>query len=589
MKTKKLFWSLLAIVLAAALSVELSSCKKDEPVPELSVDRTNIQLTADGDGDKIITVTAINTTWTASVDGESTWLKVVKSEDGTKATITVTTNTTKDPRSGRIIIASTSDTNLKHEVTVTQAGASIITVSRESVEFEPEGGTETINVTSNFGWNVSGNPSWLTVNPSKNSAPTSGTETETTITLSVSENTSKDARSCTLTIKTTDDKATKQITVTQKKPNSYILVNGRESTSLQFEGAFNGKSGIDFKQDVNTTSNITWEAKDVPSWLHVSPTNGSGSVSMSIYPTSENNSSSDREATIKLTGNGTDATIHVIQKRGLSDVKVTPTNLVALYNQIGWELEASGNVNKFNIICVTEEVFKKKTDKELLADLQSEDPDKYADEYMFFYAYDSYNNDIREKTTYYICTVAYDENDDRGEIVKTKITTPAYANADDDAWVSLNLDYLNQSQGFQFTATKEGYCNTYHLLYGNLPVTKDFNRVAYAFEINYYIKHKKKHWFAKNWDLEIITDYPNTHTFTYQTTSLSTYPLISIWAWGVFQDGKVSSDMTGGNIDSSEEEDAPKRISRHQSPVISKKNMVIRRSVEEQLAKKHRK
>ena len=61
---------------------------------------------------------------------------------------------------------------------------------------------------------------------------------------------------------------------TEDGKTPYIKVNGVESTSLQFEGNFNGKSGVDYKQSVTVTSNVTWKATDVPSWLSVSPTNG---------------------------------------------------------------------------------------------------------------------------------------------------------------------------------------------------------------------------------------------------------------------------------------------------------------------------
>lgn len=581
MKKKDFLWSLLAIVMAATLSVGLSSCKKHDP--ELSVSTTSITLQANGDVDggetKDITVSASHTDWTASVTEGSAWLHV--NRNGQKATVSADPNTTTAKRTGKIKISATEDASLSYDVSVSQTGADgTITVSASTFDFEAEGGSQTVTVTSNTGWNASSSQGWLTVSPSANQV--SGT---TSATLTAGDNKTNNDRTCTVTFTTADGKATAAITITQKKQAPYILVNGLENTSLKFEGGFNGKSGVDYKQSVTITSNVSWNASDIPSWLSVSPTNGNGNVTMTLYPTSENSSSSSRSATIRLAGSGATASIEVSQGSVLTTAKVTPSNLVALYNQIGWDLMESGTVNKFHWLCISEREMNRMTDNELLEALLKEESKKFVDNYMFFPAYDSNGNRIAQNTTYYICTVAFDVNDKRGEVVKSKVTTPAYANSDNDAWVSFPSDeMLYGSSGFQFTAVKEGFCDTYHVIYGNLPSDYTYPAVAFAFEINYYKKNKKKHWFAENWGLEISTNYPNTHTFTYSTSTLTYYPLISIWAWGVFKNGTESSDMTGGQWDVSS--NAPKRVSRSTAPA---KNIVISRSTEEARARKHRK
>lgn len=364
---------------------------------------------------------------------------------------------------------------------------------------------------------------------------------------------------------------------TEDGKTPYIKVNGVESTSLQFEGNFNGKSGVDYKQSVTVTSNVTWKATDVPSWLSVSPTNGNGNVTMTLYPTSENPSASPRTATIRLVGNdGYNATIEVSQSGGLASVKVTPANTLALYNQIGWELETTGDVDKYQMILVTEAVYKNKTEKELLADLQMDEAEKVAYNPVFFYTSDSYGNSIKENTTYYICTVAYDKNDNMGEIIKSQVTTPAYVDIDNDAWVDLEGRYNLNYGYFEFTATKEAYCDSYHVLYGNLPSrVSNYPVVFYVFQINYYIKNKKKHWFTSQNDMEITTNYPNTHTFTHYTKTFSTNPIIRVCAWGVFKNGKESSDasLLRGDVSAN---NAP-RLAKSQTEEV-RRNFVIDRS-----------
>lgn len=453
----------------------------------------------------------------------------------------------------------------------------ILTVSgNPNVELSSDGTAVTASVTvtaENTDWGVMSNDSWIRA--SKNGQ---------TVMVSADKNTNTDDRKGTIIISATkDSKQTSTLYVTQKGVSPYILVNGSESNSLTFEGGFDGKSGIDYKQTITITSNVNWNASSIPSWLSVSPVNGNGTVQMTLYPKDENTSSSSRSATISLTGNGISASINVIQTSDLSRAKVTPSNLVALYNQIGWDLVETGTVNKFHWLCISESEMKRMTDNELLEALLKEESKKYVDDYMFFPAYDSNGYSIKENTKYYICTVAFDMNEKRGEVVKSEVTTPAYLDADKDAWVSFPSDDLRYgSSGFQFTAVKEGFCDTYHVIYGNLPSDYTYPAVAFAFEINYYLKNKKKHWFANNWYLDIVTNYPNTHTFTYTTYLLDYYPLVTIFARGVFKDGKESSDMRGGQWDVSSN-NSPIKISASNS---RNENVIIKRSEEKARARK---
>lgn len=574
MRKGKKLWHLLNMFMVAMLCVGLSSCGPDDDDPELSVSKTSISLQANGDGDKDISVTASNTDWTVSVTDGSPWLRVNK--NGQLATVSVDSNPTTATRTGKIKIVATAKESLFYEISVSQAGADgILSVSVGSVEFDPEGGSQTIQVTSNSGWHVSGNQSWLTVNPISGNAPTSGSETKT-VTLSANENVTKDARSCTLTFTTSDNKTSTTVSVSQKKPIPVIQINGVKDAELApFPGLFDGKSGIDYKETITVTSNVSWNLSGVPDWVNVSPSNGNGTVQMTIYPKSENPLASTRTATITISGEGVTATLRVQQLGGVPDVRVTPANLIALYNQIGWELKGEGNVDKYQMICVTEAVFNRKTDKELLEDLRTDEAEKFSNEPIFFYSKDSYGNSISQNTTYYICTVAYDEKDNAGELVKTKITTPAYTDYNNDAFVSFSDIGCNSSM-FQFTITKEGFCNTYHVIYGNLPSTfVNYNKVLYAFEINYYLKNKKKHWLATEYNLEIVTDYPNSHTFTHYTSTLTTRPVAVAYGWGVFSDGRLSSDMIGFSWDTSSEDSRQINMSRNTG--IPTGNLILKR------------
>lgn len=459
---------------------------------------------------------------------------------------------------------------------------STLSVSPSSINLNADGsnnGNDIIVTATNTDWSVSvtKGSDWLKANKNGDR-----------VSISADENKDAKDRNGEIVVNAIAD-ASKSctISVNQKGTSAYIKVNGLESTTLMFLGGFDGKSGIDYQQKVTIDSNVEWSASGIPSWLSVSPTNGNGKIEMSIYPTSENNSSDQQEATIKLTGGNVSASIKVTQSENLSTVRVTPSNLVALWNAIGWDLIASGAaVNKFHWLCVSEKEMNRLTDAELLNELLNQEALKFVDDYMFFPAHDSNRKEITQNTTYYICTVAFDTNEKRGEVVKSKVTTPPYADGDNDAWVSfLNGEISYNSYSFQFTTVKEGFCDTYHVIYGNMAADESYSHVAFAFEINYFKKNGKRHWLSELYDLEIVTDYPNNHTFTHTTYTLSFYPLIAVFARGVYKDGRESSDLRGGYLDVSANN--IRMLSR--TPSKPKEDIIIRRSVEEARAKKYKK
>lgn len=401
------------------------------------------------------------------------------------------------------------------------------------------------------------------------------------VAISAKENTETSDRTGTIVVTATaDSKLSHTVNVTQKGTSASITVNGSSSAEHTFPGLFdNGKSGIDYKQVFKIKSNVQWTLSGKEDWLNVSPTSGNGDVDLTIYPASANNADKERKATLTLSGSGVNVTIIITQDQGKPLCYVLPANEVALYDRICWEYTATSNVNKFQWILLSEREFNRMTDNELIEEISEEDELKYVDDYLSFVAYDSHGNRIAQNSSYYLVTIAYNSDGKAGELKKTKIKTPTFLNVDNDAWVNFDNVACRMSQGFWFDAIKEGYCNTYHLIYGI--ETRTYNSVVYAFEINYYLKNKKKHWLAENWNMEIVTDYPNNHTFTYSTTMLSSIPICFAYGWGVFKDGSLSSDLMGFQWDTSKEE--ARRLSIRNEDVL--KNVTYRRSVETERAK----
>ena len=273
------------------------------------------------------------------------------------------------------------------------------------------------------------------------------------ITLSAKENQLKDERTASVVVTATANSALSQtVSVVQKGAAATITVNGTESTDISFTGVFDNKSGIDFKQTIKVVSNVDWSISGKPDWLSVSPSNGNGNVDMVIYPTSENSSSSSRSATITLNGGGRSATINVTQDAGKPVCYVDIANEVVLYDRLCWEYSATSNVNTFQWILLSEREYNRLTDEEIEEEVSKKDKLKFNDEYLSFVAYDNNNNPISSNTTYYIITLASDASGKYGELRKTKVTTPSYKNATDDAWVS--FDNITQIRPKDFGLTQ---------------------------------------------------------------------------------------------------------------------------------------
>lgn len=543
MKKKDFLWSLLAIVMAATLSAGLSSCSKDDD-PELSVNKTSISLQANGDGDKDITVTASHTDWNTSVTDGSAWLRVNK--NGQLATVSVDANTTTQTRTGKFTITATADASLSYVITVSQTGADgAISLSMSSIEFESEGGSQTVTVTSNSGWNASSNQGWLTVSPSSGNAPTSGSGT-TSATLTASENKTNSERTCTVTFTTTDGKARATISITQKKQTPYIFVNGLESTSLQF----GPNSGVNYKQTVKISSNVSWSMSGVPEWLSVSPTNGNGDLSIDIYPKSDNNQEDkERTAQLVLLSGETRATIKVSQDTDLDpNAYVNPTNIITLYNGIAFDYEFGKNVAYYYRGYMEKSAVTSMTDAEVIMVLEtSENFKRYTpvdDEVADF-------DGLDEGKAYMVYTVGYNKDGKRGKLTKTEISTKTQQNNEPMAWI---YDPTTDGSYWYWAVEKSATCYSYYMVSTDdldFAISSD---VFQAWMIDYYIR--------QGW----TSEYVNGGDW-YAPKSGS---LIAIMTWGLDKKENFASKIDWNlGMDSSS---APNRVQKQSKNAKADKN-----------------
>lgn len=207
--------------------------------------------------------------------------------------------------------------------------------------------------------------------------------------------------------------------------DAYVKVNGTTSTTLTFEGSFEGMSGINFKQAVAISSNVAWTVSVNVDWLSVSPSNGNGLLEMVIYPKSENESSTARQAVITLSGEGASATINVKQTAAFdSNLSVTPTDLVTLANGYACKFSFGSNVKYYYVKRYLPSDLLRKTDAEIIEDLSSDpsDRDTPSDNYVTSWQGQS------PLTEYVICTVGYDNNGRHGALTKTNVKTKSGTN-----------------------------------------------------------------------------------------------------------------------------------------------------------------
>lgn len=435
---------------------------------------------------------------------------------------------------------------------------STLSVSVSKLDFTALGGERSFSVTSNTSWAVNGAKSWCYVSITQSNG-------NKEVLVEVEKNTTKEERSCRLTI-STNDGLSQIVNVTQDAAETTLTVSPADIT-------LNGEKGS--KDEVTITTNGHWTISNIPDWLNI-PSSGDGNTKCKLETLSANETDEDRIAELRISAEGKSAVLKVTQKALRVKCYIEPKNLVALWDEIGFELQPTGDVDEYKyIIHLAEDIDKNRlTDKNIENELSQLNSQKLADYNPIFFpdwyvTTNGYVAEMYDNTQYYICTIAYDSKGNPGVLTKTPIRTLKWVDRDNDAYVTVEGNFYDQYMAFD--CTKQAYCDSYHLIYGNLPRGASYNNALFAFEINYYLKNKRKHWFAEQYNLKIETYYPNNHTFIhYWNKSLSEWPVLVIMPWGVYKDGSVSSDLLGIVQDTSNSS-SQMRIAQQQSVGKNKK------------------
>jgi hypothetical protein len=283
--------------------------------PSLDVNPTNISMSSNGGSSGSFNITSANLTWV--ITGIPTWadLTPVTSGNGDQ-TITVTTNSANsstDPRSATLTI---SGGGITHTVDITQEGASVLSVNPSSINLTYQinsFGTFSINA-ANVTWRIEDIPAWLNVSPAL-----TGTSSQITTVTATEDNPTTSSRSATLTI--TDDNITRTVIVTQD--GAPLLEVDSASINLGYQNSSESSFTV-------TSENISWNITGIPTWLSVTPDNGSSTQLISVSATEENPSTSARTVTLTVTDNNLTQTLTVTQA-GKPSLEVGTTNVAIGY------------------------------------------------------------------------------------------------------------------------------------------------------------------------------------------------------------------------------------------------------------------
>ena len=287
----------------------------------LAVGTTSLSF-ASGASSSPVGVTA-NVSWT--VTDNQTWIAVSPTSGSSNGsfTISATANTGTTSRTGTVTVTGG---GLTRTVAVTQAApsSSNLTVAPTAVSLASAASSATFTITSNVGWTVTDNQSWLTV------AVASGSN-NATVAINATANTAASSRGATVTV--TGGGITRTVAVTQAGTTASTLTVSASTLAL----AAAASSG-----SVSITSNVSWTVTDDQSWLTASPSSGTGNATLTLSATA-NTASAARTGTVTVTGGGITRTLAVTQSAS-SGTGETCANPVTFSGN-------SGNFNTAGAVC----------------------------------------------------------------------------------------------------------------------------------------------------------------------------------------------------------------------------------------------
>ena len=234
-----------------------------------------------------IKITSNTDDWNINTNPAMDWCTVSKEDDCIN--ISVTANAGKTSRSTVIEILTTDVTEY---VTIFQHPAKISSIS-DQLNFSGEGGTIPIEIESDVPWTISTNCKWINV------SPTSGPAGKSTISVTAMANGSFDHRVDYIYIVFSDDNKI-TIRITQEELLFDFDIDNTEIDSPSSGGEYSA----------NIESSRPWSVIDCPSWIHVTPSSGTGNATMKIT-VDPNNEPSERYGCVTVSPDNIDYPFYI--------------------------------------------------------------------------------------------------------------------------------------------------------------------------------------------------------------------------------------------------------------------------------------
>jgi hypothetical protein len=286
------------IIVAAGTADPVKIKITQEPRDDLSIEPEVLSFEPD-ETVKTVSVKTNASSWNATEAPDVEWVNL--SKQGNTLTVTVLPNANTDGRSATIkITAGNAD---EKTLTVTQAKAHTLSVSKASLSFEANASEETVTVTTTAPkWEAATSASWVTL-----------TQQDNKLKIEVSENNSAVRKA---TVKITAGTAPEiTVEVTQK-----IHTLSLSPTSLSYNADETGTKTVTI-----TTNASSWNATTSASWVQL--TQQGSTLRVNVNAT--NTSTSARSATIRvIAGSALEKAVTVTQSGKQETLSVSPTSLL---------------------------------------------------------------------------------------------------------------------------------------------------------------------------------------------------------------------------------------------------------------------
>ena len=222
-------------------------------------------------------------------DPDVDWLHAVTTRSLTTHTLNyqVDANTSYDSREAKIIVTNTKN-NTTETITITQAQKNAIILGSKNIEVNKAGGNIQFEIKANISFSISDpEVDWLRKVSTRSL-------TSYILNYEVDANPSYNSRSTRLVVTNTENNISETIIITQQG-GDIVFTLDKSEINFDVQGG---------SIDVQITSNADWSITNIPSWLSVSRSSGSGSGSITLV-TSANTLAQSRSAILTFTAMNT--------------------------------------------------------------------------------------------------------------------------------------------------------------------------------------------------------------------------------------------------------------------------------------------